>query len=190
MAYEKHFDKIVVDVPVYEDVTFDTISLATGAGTPPDIGTLDSTGIELSLFARAETVSGSMEIPHDYKEGTDISFHIHALAPTIDAANEVIQFQLEYVWYAIGDTISSSTTINLEHTVLSTDTAWTSFIITSADISGSGKTMGSQFAFKLTRNNTGGDTYTGSGVSEDVAVNQVGVHYQKDSLGSTSVLVK
>lgn len=127
-----------------------------------------------------DEIHGSIEVLHDYKEGSDIVFHVH-WAPTTAAIGNV-KWQLRFAWFnPLG--IPAGVT----QTVVDTTSgiAWqeqnSSFII-----SGVGKTMGSRFIFCLFRDPVDAlDTY-----AANVAAYDMGIHYEKDTLGSRQITTK
>ena len=96
----------------YEDVFASATSLGTGASAP-DLVTVNSAILAYSFDGRTtlEQLYGAIEMPHWYKEGSDIEFHVHWM-PTTSAATANVKWQLEYTW-ANKDTIfPASTTIS------------------------------------------------------------------------------
>ena len=79
----------------WNDVVLGGTALVGGASAP-DLETFQ-TGIKLYTFdgaSTAEEVNGIFEMPHDYKEGTDIRPHIHWAPINANAGN--VKWQMEY----------------------------------------------------------------------------------------------
>lgn len=169
---------------VYEDENVGGISLGKGASAP-DLVSIGATSIRTYAFdgnAITEELEGCMEVPHSYKEGTDLVFHVHWM-PTTNAAGNV-KWQLEYEWENFGGTFGGSTTISVVDAA--GGTAWVEQRVNIGTISGSGKTIGSQFVFRLFRDPTdGSDTY-----GDDAAILTVGFHYERNTLGSRQITSK
>jgi hypothetical protein len=117
----------------------------------------------------------SIELLHDYKEGTDIYPHLHWTPTTAAAGN--VKWQLEYNVVSPGDAISGSTTISVV-------TAAGGIKLTNSEfspaISGTNRKVGDQIMFRLFRNSSDGDdTY-----ADPAGLVSFGVHYQVDDIGS------
>jgi hypothetical protein len=129
-----------------------------------------------------EQVCGCREIQHDYKEGTNLTPHLHWYPTTNDAGNVV--WQLEYVVVRGGTVVGSSTTISV--TQAAGGVAWTQKRADFTEIDGSSFKIGDQIHFRLFRDYTHlSDTY-----GEDAAAATFGFHYQVDSLGSRQITTK
>lgn len=173
------------DAVVWNDINFPGMDLGVGV-TPPDMIEFYGGG---GIFGRAfdgsantEQLFGEGELLHGYKEGTDISFHIHWMPTTADAGN--VKWQLTYNW--LNDTATGGAPTTISVTSAAGGTAWKHHKTNFADISGLGKTIGSQFHFRLFRDPTdGADTY-----AHDAGVLSVGIHYEIDTVGSRLVTTK
>lgn len=173
----------------WKDDNLDISTLATGLLDNPDIIAFNETGIEVPAFAGASPPAGGVEqvcscreIQHDYKEGTDITPHIHWYPTTTDAGNVV--WQLEYLIVRGGVIVGGSTTITV--TQAAGGTAWLQKRADWTAIDGADLKIGDQIHFRLFRDYTHeSDTY-----EFDAAVATFGFHYQVDSLGSASIVTK
>ena len=108
-----------------------------------------------------ESLHFSAQIPHAYKQGTDIEAHIHWLPSNTDTGD--VRWALEYAWANIGDTMPSSTTVVT--TEAADGTALKHQIHDLATITGTGKTLSSMLVCALTRRSSTDilDTFTGIG---------------------------
>jgi hypothetical protein len=52
------------------------------------------------------------QLPHTYKEGSQVNFHVHFQTPTFELATS-ITLGIEYTWYNVGDTIPNTTITEL-----------------------------------------------------------------------------
>lgn len=172
------------DATNWNDINLGIGSLRAGASAP-GTWTVPGTAIILASFNGSgpqQDAYGSLEILHDYKEGTDIVPHIH-WCPTTTAAGNIV-WQLEYAWTNGGGTVTASTTITV--TVATTLTVANEIRSNFPAISGAGKTMGSRFIFHLFRNAAHvDDTYTDPAGAFDF-----GVHYERDTIGSRGITTK
>lgn len=172
---------------LYQDINFEALSLGTGASAPDLINVFGTGGIKGLGFdgnVTLEQVYGGGEMLHDYKEGTDISFHVHWM-PTTNTAGDV-KWNLEYSWYnAETDAeIPAPQTISVVQSSGGDD--WKAHVIEFPTISGIGKKIGSHLKFRFYRNpSDGADTYP-----DDAVLDSIGVHYQVDSDGSRQLYIK
>lgn len=58
-----------------------------------------------------EQLFGTEEIPHSYKEGTDLNFHVHWMPTTTGLGN--VKRQLTYVWMNYSGIGGTPTTISI-----------------------------------------------------------------------------
>jgi hypothetical protein len=160
----------------------------------PDLETFDDeggtdTGIYTLAFAVGESASGSFELQHDYKEGSDVSFHIHWQGKAAPSGTDNVKWELTYVFTRDGQTLDAPTTISIETPF---DTQYAVVRSTFPTISGStaGNNGGplqiaDQMLIKVERVAAAGDAYLG-----DALVATAGLHYQVDTLGSRQIGVK
>lgn len=170
---------------VWEDLNAGGVNLTLAASGQPDKVAINGSNIISYAFdgvASAEELHWCVELPHTYKEGTDLRPHIH-LYPTTNAAGN-IRFTLE--WYISRCTlapITGSTSV----TVAAPEVAWQEIRTEFDDvIDGSDLTIAAQLHFRVRRTPAdAADTY-----AADVALGTIGIHYQKDTLGSYQVFTK
>lgn len=159
------------------------------ANQPDEVNFLDEaggdTGITTWGYAVGEKSSGAIEIPHDYKEGSDIYFHIHWQGIAAPSGTDYVKWQLIYTVAAANgeETLDAATTITVETAF---DTQY-EFKLSSSDpaITGTNFQMGDQFLFALERVAAIGDAYLG-----DALIATVGLHYECDTVGSRQMLTK
>ena len=126
------------------------------------------------------------QIPHDYKEGTDIVAHIHWTIPVSGAGGgaENVKWDFTYSWANIGTAFpaqsNATVTVDVQNDVL--DDHMLDNIVT---ITGTGKTISSEILCSLKRD---------VGVANDYAsaayLVEVDFHYEKDMLGSRQITSK
>lgn len=176
---------------VWKDINVGGAQLNPIPAFAPDLDTFDDeggtdTGIYTLAFDTGESASGSFEIQHDYKEGTDISFHIHWQGKAAPSGTDYVQWELTYTIARFGATLDAATTIVIETPI---DTQYE--MITSVFPIISGTTggnnggpiqMGDQFLMKIERIAAAGDAYSG-----DALVMTAGLHYEVDTMGSRQI---
>jgi len=148
----------------------------------------DAGGTSVGIYALAfdnttdEEVFFTAQIPHAYKEGTDITPHVH-WAPS-DANAGGVTWGLEYVWANQDGTYGDTVIITADD---ATDTtSHKHHRIDFAVISGAGKTISSVLMCRLFRDiSDDNDTY-----AHDAFLLEFDFHFEKDTVGSRAILTK
>lgn len=176
---------------VWKDINVGGAQLNPIPAFAPDLDTFadeggTDTGIYTLAFAVNESASGSFELQHDYKEGTDVSFHIHWQGKAAPSGTDNVRWELTYVFTRDGQTLDAPVTLAVETPI---DTQYIITRSTFPTISGStGGNNGSplqipdQMLIKVERVAAVGDAYLG-----DALVCTAGLHYQVDTLGSRQI---
>jgi hypothetical protein len=167
----------------WDDIIISGLALVGGASAP-DLTTFVG-DIKLYTFDGGSTLEdamGAIEIPHDYKEGTDLRPHIH-WAP-IDANAGNVHWQMSFTKASRDGVFPAQTTITCTSTAGGVALAHKANECTV--ISGTGVKIGDIIAFRLFRDPTNvADTY-----GSDAFLLSLGIHYQIDSTGSVNVFTK
>jgi len=135
-------------------------------------------------FAIDDFVQGSFEIPHDYKEGTDLDVHVHIATNGAEASKEA-RYSFEYWLADMGEASASTATLTCDDYPLTNANGHHEYIDI-GDISGSGVKIGAIVAFLFKRVGLA----DGDSPSADPFVLSVGVHYQIDTIGSRQETAK
>lgn len=178
---------IVLVEPVYNDINVGGLALGGPAANLPDeVQFVDelgaNTGIYTYGFDTGEQVAGSLEIPHDYKEGTDLVFHVHWQGIAAPTGTDNVQWQLTYTVTRGGSTLDPVTVITIESGI---STQYSFVRSDFAAIDGANFEIGNQFLFSLERIAASADEYSG-----DALIATVGFHYEIDTLGSRQITTK
>jgi len=180
----ENFNYLADDVE-WNDINLGSSGLGRGASAPDLVAFLAAGNLLLPGFdgnVTTEQLYGSFELLHNWKQGTDIEFHVHWTPTTANAGN--VKWQLEYSWQNIDGTFPAVTTISVIDAA--GGTAWTHNKAAFTRISATGKKIGTAFVFRFFRNPADGDdTYP-----DDAGLIQIGVHYQIDSIGSKEIYNK
>jgi hypothetical protein len=175
------------DATVWEDLRVPGLATRVGAVAPGFDAFLGAGGLYAYTFdgsgARVEEVHFVIQIPHSYKEGSNIYPHVHWTPTTADAGNVV--WQLEYTWANISGTFPAVATI-ASTAAAAGGTAWVHKMSVFAAISGADKTISSMLVCRLFRD--GGhasDTY-----AHDVSLLEFDIHYESDTVGSRTETAK
>jgi len=174
--------KFVGDATVWEDMRAPATAInPPGVEGDPDwdatnIGWLfDAAGIEILYII--------FQLPHTYKEGTDLYPHVH-WQPTSTDTGDVL-WKIDYKWTNVNATDAGSTT-PVEITPAGDGTTLKHQLSSFAALDGTGKTISSILTIKLSRmGNDDDDTYTG-----DALLKEFDIHYQIDTVGSRTELTK
>lgn len=157
-----------------------------GSAAPPSIDDADGT----LLFSNTadNTVAIIFQLPHSWKEGTDVSFHIHWAKTTSAAGN--VNWQVKYKWCNIGATFDAYTVlysgvVSVPDSNIAERQALQSFPTATGLISGSGKKISSILNVWLQRTTGGTDTY-----GAPTRLISADLHIQKDGNGSRQMLIK
>ena len=162
-------------LPVYNDIIINASNLRPGASPPSLVEFV--TGIYQVSFVNSNTdiVYGSFEIPHDYKEGTDLEVHIHWSPSSTNTGNCVFNFDYSIANMGTGafgpaaqkTLTAAGSGVALQHQYSTGNTA----------IDGDDIKIGDVIVFALSR--PAGDAFTG-----DAFLHSIGLHYECDTLGS------
>jgi hypothetical protein len=187
------------DAIVWDDLRVPLTSGLIGASNPPSLTKFKdngaaSVGVYVWAFAD-ESVAGNedqmwfvAQLPHTYKEGTDIKAHIHWSPAVSGAAGEFVKWGLEYTWQNVDGTFSDTTIITSDASSASTATtsgdgtltADKHYITSIGSISGTSKTISSMLCCRIFRNS--------SDATDDLAqaafAFEVDFHYRIDTMGS------
>lgn len=172
---------------VWNDANVGAMTLSLPAVSHPgEVNFRDSLGADTGIttygFAVGEKISGAIEVPHDYKEGSDLTFHIHWQGIDAPSGTDYVKWQVTY-------TISRDGVVLGSVVVITGETAFATryqFKLTNCTtISGSAIKIGDQFLFVLQRVAAAGDAYAG-----EALVATVGLHYQCDTVGSRQITAK
>lgn len=176
---------IELQTVVYNDTNYNAINALPGASAP-NLVNLASTGLKGYAFdgvnQTEELQFGAEEVLHGYKEGTDISFHVHWRPTTTGAGN--VKWQFEIYWDNIDSTPGSTTNVSVVDAA--SGTAWQHLKTDELTISGTGKKIGSLVHVRVYRDPTdSADTY-----GSDAVLSSIGFHYQINTVGSRQLNVK
>lgn len=171
------------DTTVWDDlrIALEAVKL-TGSKSPSYERVLndsaESTGVYAYKFSgtTVNEVFFSAQLPHDYKQGSDIYPHVHFLP--VDGNSGNVEFQLEYTWANYTDDFGAT---NTKTGYEATGERTNQHLICSLEsIAGTNKTISSVLLCRLYRDPESANDSYGSAVF----VLEVDFHYQRDSLGS------
>lgn len=153
-----------------------------GGGTVPSFAAINGTAIYGYLFANGDELHyPEMQLPHDYKEGTDLVPHIHWVPTT--SATYTGTWTLNMLWWL---EVTTGTAISAVQTVTVTfNSALTAYQMQTADFSanltGTNRKISSILFARLALSLSAGSSCLLTGLD---------AHYQGDTLGSVQVAAK
>jgi hypothetical protein len=167
---------------VFQDLSLAAHSLRAGA-TPPTWTAWNGTLYAPEFINAATTdLHGSFELLHDYKQGSDLDFHIHWSPSTTNAGN--CKWGLDFSIVNIDGTFAAPTTITI--TPAASGTVLKHSLTSFGTISGAGLTIGAVIDFRIYRlGSDAADTFTGSAF-----LHNCGMHYEVDTMGSKTATAK
>ena len=173
---------------VWKDINMGSAQLARPSSSQPDlVNFVDEagadTGIQTYGFAVGEKVHGSFELQHDYKEGSDFTFHVHWQGITAPTGTDNVQWRLTYTFGIDDATLDAVTIIDSADTPFDTQYEFVRSDI--VVISGTNRKIGDQMLFTLERVAATGDAYAG-----DASIATAGIHYEVDTVGSRQIIAK
>jgi len=123
----------------------------------------------------------SAQLPHTYKQESDIYPHVHWMSPSGGSGD--IVWGLEYKWVSVG---AAATNTTITHRALECPTAGVHTATDIATLDGTGKTVSSMLMCRLFRDGTNAlDTCTSK-----VFLSEFDFHFEINSFGSREIWVK
>ena len=131
-----------------------------------------------------ESVHFIAQLPHSYKEGTDILPHVHWSPDTTNTGN--VRWEFQYIIQDLNETFASTATVDTI-TDAADGTALQHQVMSFAAIDGTNLKISSLLVGRLTRmsNSDAADTYTGN-----ACFLEFDFHFEVNSLGSGEEFVK
>jgi hypothetical protein len=171
---------------MYEDVNF-PINQRTG-GNIAAFTAIDAGGV--LLYPQWEVndyhVCDSNELPHGWKEGTEISWHIHLITNGTNADNRFVKWEL--IW-AIADAseqlVEQTTITTADYTIPANTPTKTHLIVPIGAVTLTNYRIGAHMYPRLKR-----VASTGTAPSANPWVTMLQAHIQLDTLGSTQITSK
>ena len=171
---------------VWDDLPPSPIISAKLGATAPTLATFVGNVEQYTFDATNDFVIGASEITHAWKEGSEISPHIHWATNGSGTVVTGVKWDLEYT---IGDsmgTFSPAGTLSIDATIPANTSDRTHFISNfSPTIDGSANKIGAYICWKLSRSASG----TTAPASDPFAL-AVGFHVEQDSVGSKGTVTK
>jgi len=182
IIYSGHLNanEIYGDGVVYNDMVSSIISSRVGTQAP----IFDEIEKTFYMDDSVATVNEdyffiALQVPHGYKEGSNISCHLHAYESTRSAQNYTLE--LNYTWYNINEVSTTTYLITKNFTVNTPEHNNT--VLSFGEIDGTNKKISSTFKAKITRKANDPST-------QNLYVDFFDCHYQANQLGSFAEYTK
>lgn len=170
----------IMGPPAYNDIIISASNLRPGASAPAFAEFVAPVYTMKFVDGNTDMAYGSFEIPHNYREGTDLEVHVHWAPSSTNTGNCVWKFNA----VAAGMEGGAFTAIaEMTATDAGGGVALGHQYASFGSISGVGHQIGDIIAFELKRPT--GDAFTG-----DAFLLSIGIHYQCDSIGSKTMSAK
>lgn len=166
----------------WDDTQVPALAFKTGATAPGFEAFCPSGTLLCYTFAGAGTddqVYFTVQLPHSYKEGTDIYPHVHWAETATTGAGTNVVWGLEYSWANVAGTFGAPSTIYVTNSVSGTN--WKHSLSSFPTITGTSKTVSSILVCRMFRN---ANTATADDYDQSAACLGFDIHYQIDTLGS------
>jgi hypothetical protein len=147
----------------------------------------------LYQFQLTAMASFTVQLPHGYKQGTDIAAHVHWTAGPRgnEESGKMVGWKLDYSWANIDGTFGTMATLDLQDACAAAD--HTHQMSPEATIDGhtAAKNISSMLLCNIKRTDTGtDDTWVGTVSGELPMLLEIDFHYQVDTIGSRQQLTK
>jgi len=130
-------------------------------------------------------------MPHTYKEGTDLEFHIHwtpANRGVAESGNKV-GWKVDYTIADVGGIFGASATVDLSDTCSGVNDKHE--LAGSVTVSGAGLKVSHIIVLRIYRTDTGtDDTWAGTTNAQSPALLEFDIHFRKDTMGSRQEFIK
>jgi len=164
----------------YDDLPPVPLLTAKEGTSAPTLATFQG-NLKQYTFAVDNELFGASEITHGYKEGTDLSVHVHWANNGLELTDAFVKWELEYS-IADKDEVFAGTTIAFEDTILANTADKTHFTTEIGVIAGIDLKIGAIICWRLRR-----ITSTGTAPAADPFGLILGVHVLNDTIGSETM---
>jgi hypothetical protein len=186
---------LVLAQPVWDDVRVTPSGFDRAGVADPSLVSYTPTGSSIATFLYEFQVDDvayfTVQMPHGYKQGTDINCHVH-WTPGLRGNEEngaTVGWKVDYTWANIDGTFGAMSTADLSDACDGTDDKHQ--MTPSVTITGTGKNISSMLLCNIKRTDTGADdTWAGTASGQLPMLLEIDFHYQIDTLGSRQAGIK
>jgi len=146
-----------------------------------------SQGVYANVFSNGDEALMTIQMPHRWKEGTDIYPHIHFMATSDVSPADNFAIEFEYAWADQDEDFPANSTMEtVQHsTGENTNNMHQLVNISSNPLEGAGHTISSVLLCRIKRVAADANDYAGG-----IAILDFDVHYEIDTFGSRQILAK
>lgn len=194
-----------LEQPVYDDIRVPLERGALAGGNNPTFTKFKDNGAgsagvfaysfsDQAIAGNEEELFFSVQLPHNYKEGTDLKPHIHWTPAVSGAADQFVKWGLEYTIANMNGTFGNTGIITSDASSASTATtsgdstltAGKGYLTEIGTISGSGVQISAMLICRVFRNSSHAD----DDLAQAAFGFEVDFHHQIDTLGSRQLYAK
>ena len=177
---------LLLNPVVWNDINMSMVTAKVPAANFPT-WTAFTANLNSYTFAIDDYVDMSTaEILHDYKEGTNLGMHIHLVTNGLnDATARKVKYIIYYSWGDMDEAMSAEASLTAEQDIIANLPDKTHLLLDMGDIAGGTYKINSLLKFRVKR-----VAGTGTEPANDPFVEQIGIHYQIDTVGSRTEFIK
>jgi hypothetical protein len=174
---------------VWDDVRILPGSFDRPGSSDPSIVSYTPTGSSIATylweFAKNNIASFTAQLPHSYKQGSDILVHIHwtpGLRGSAESGNTV-GWKIDYTWANVNGTFGAMSTADLSDACDGTNDKHQ--MTPEVTITGTSKNISSMLLCNVKRTDTGADdTWAGTASGQLPMLLEIDFHFEMDTIGS------
>ena len=179
---------------VWDDLRIVPGAFQFAGSSDPNLSTWSPGAGQLFLvyaFNLNDQAFATCQLPHTYKEGTDLLIHLHWTPRDrgVTESGNAVGWKIDYSIANVGGDFPAASTVDLSDTVTGTDDR--SEVAGSVSIPGAGIGISAQIMLRIYRTDTGSDdTWVGTGGANSPALLEVDIHHEVDTQGSRQEFIK
>jgi len=138
-----------------------------------------------------DEVFASCQMPHSYREGTDLNFHIHWTPKDrgVTESGKSVGWKVDYSIANPNGVFGASATVDLQDVCSGVNHQHE--LTSSVVVDGTGLTISHIIMLRIYRSDTGADdTWANNGAGERPVLLEFDIHYESDTIGSRQEVVK
>lgn len=180
---------LMLSTPVYNDLYTGVASAKIPASNYPDWSTFTTNTSAYTFKVNDYADLTTIEILHDYKEGTNLEVHLHLATNGLnDATARKVKYMVYYTWANPDqgtNQFSGEDSLTAELDIPANQADKSAFYLSLGTITGTNFKIGAQLKFRIKR-----IAGTGTEPINNPFLGMVGVHYQIDTIGSRTITTK
>jgi len=179
---------IVISPVVYDDLQFAITYAKVPAANYPNWEAFTTNTMEYAFGIDEYIDLQANELPHWWKQGTAGNVHLHFTIKTIQnsGADRFAKFSIWIAYADVNEAWVEQAVLTYEKTIPTGTAAMTNLYLAMGDATLTNYLIGGQVKIRVKRiAATGGTEY-----ADDVFITQVGMHLQKDTMGSRTETTK